>query len=129
MIRRTRYYLSLRRRLKSKSMGRFSLRLAVVLLAIAAVAQQSQKNTDPVQDADAPVANPGRPTVSTPATLTPTGYFQFESGVLSAWKSPQFSSQTSANEVIKFAVCRRLEFLAGIEPVAHSVLGGPSSND
>ena len=31
---------------------------------------------------DAPVANPARPTVSTPATLTPVGYLQFETGIL-----------------------------------------------
>ncbi len=112
-------------------MGRYSLTLAeIVLLATAALAQQSPKATDQsVQDADAPVANPGRPTVSTPATLTPAGYFQFESGVLNAWTSPEFSSQTSVNEVIKFAVCRKIELLAGVEPVAHSVLGGTSSND
>ena len=102
----------------------------MVLLAVAASAQQSPKATDQsVQNPDAPVANPGRPTVSTPATLTPAGYFQFESGVLSAWTSPEFSSQTSANEVIKFVVCRRIELLAGVEPVAHSVAGGSSSND
>lgn len=101
----------------------------IVLLAVAAGAQQSPKATDQQQEPDAPVANPGRPTVSTPATLTPSGYFQFESGVLSAWTSPEFSSQTSANEVIKFAVCRRIELLAGVEPVAHSVLGATSSND
>jgi hypothetical protein len=29
-------------------------------------------------------ANPGRPTVSTPATLTPPGYLQFETGSLGA---------------------------------------------
>ena len=111
-------------------MRRLSLTLAeIVLLAVAAGAQQSPKATDPVQEPDAPVANPGRPTISTPATLTPSGYFQFESGVLSAWTSPQFSSQTSANEVIKFAVCRRIELLAGLEPVAHSVAGGSSSDD
>ena len=32
------------------------------------------------QEEDQPEANPGRPTVSTPATLTPVGYLQFESG-------------------------------------------------
>lgn len=102
----------------------------VVLLAIAAIAQQSPKARDQsVQDPDAPVANPGRPTVSTPATLTPTGYFQFESGVLSAWTSPEFSSQTSANEVIKFAFCPRIELLAGVEPVAHSVVDSTTGND
>jgi hypothetical protein len=112
-------------------MRRYLLTLAeIVLLAIAALAQQSRKATDQsLPDPDAPAANPGRPTISTPATLTPGGYFQFESGVLSAWMSPEFSSQLSANEVIKFAVCRRIELLAGAEPIAHSVVGGSSRND
>lgn len=112
-------------------MRRISLTLAeIVVLAVATGAQQSPKATDQsAQEPEAPVANPGRPTVSTPATLTPSGYFQFETGMLSAWTSPQFSSQTSANEVIKFAVCRRVELLAEVEPVAHSVAGGLSSND
>ena len=69
---------------------------------------------------DGPVANPGRPTVSTPATLTPVGYLQFETGILAAWHSPEFDSQTSINEVIKFAVSRRIEFLAASEPFVHS---------
>ena len=64
-----------------------------------------------------PVANPGRPTVSTPATLTPVGYLQFETGILAAWHSPEFSSQASINEVIKFAVSRRVQFLAASEPL------------
>jgi hypothetical protein len=29
-------------------------------------------------------ANPGRPTIATPAALTPSGYLQFETGVLGA---------------------------------------------
>jgi hypothetical protein len=65
-------------------------------------------------------ANPGRPTISTPATLTPPGYFQFESGELSAWNSPEFSSQSSLNEVVKFSVSHRIELLAGFGPYAHS---------
>ncbi|HEY1803663.1 MAG TPA: hypothetical protein VGG45_04215 [Terracidiphilus sp.] len=72
------------------------------------------------QAEDSIVANPGRPTVSTPATLTPPGYLQFETGVMAAWHSPEFSSQTSFGEVIKFAVSRRLEFLAASEPFVHS---------
>jgi hypothetical protein len=114
-----------------KLMRRLSLTLAeIVLLTVVAGAQQSPKTTDQsVPDPDAPAANPGRPTVSTPATLTPAGYFQFESGVLRAGNSPEFSSQTSANEVIKFAACRRIELLAGAEPIAHSVVGGSSHND
>jgi hypothetical protein len=109
-------------------MPRYSLTFAqVILLAVAAAAQQSPKSAS--AEPDVPVANPGRPTVSTPATLTPSGYFQFESGVLSAWTSPEFSSQTSVNEVVKFAVSRRIELLAGVEPVAHSLSGRWSSND
>lgn len=81
------------------------------------------------QSLDAPSANPGRPTISTPATLTPPGYLQFETGVLSAWNSPSVASQTNLNEVVKFALTRRLEFLAGFEPVAHSRINSVSSND
>ena len=41
-------------------------------------------------ESDDAEANPGRPTVSTPATLTPVGYLQFETGVLAASHSPEF---------------------------------------
>ncbi len=69
---------------------------------------------------DEPVANPGRPTVATPATLTPVGYFQFETGVLAAWQSPEFSSQESINEVMKFSVSRWIQLLAEASPYVHS---------
>jgi hypothetical protein len=100
-------------------------------LALCAVAQQTTGDSgdEAATESDALVANPGRPTVSTPATLTPVGYLQFETGVLSAWTSPEVSSQTNLNEVVKFAVLPRIEFLAGFEPVAHSRLGRVSSND
>jgi len=78
--------------------------------------------------ADVPTANPGRPTVATPATLTPVGYVQFETGFLSAWESPEFSSQSSFNEVIKFSVSRWIELLATAEPFAHSNAAGQPSN-
>lgn len=78
--------------------------------------------------ADAPVANPARPTVSTPATLSPPGYFQFESGMLAAWDSPGVSQQTSINEVIKFSVSRWIEFLAVSQPFGHTPDAGNSSN-
>lgn len=68
---------------------------------------------------DEPEANPGRPTVSTPATLTPVGYLQFETGFLPAYDSPEFSSRYSLNEVVKLAVAPRLEFLLAAEPIAH----------
>jgi hypothetical protein len=105
------------------------LAAAVAVLTNPLSAQQSPKSQDDSAQPDAPVINPGRPTVSTPATLTPVGYFQFESGVFGAWTSPGLSSQTSINEVVKFAVSRRIELLVGSEPFAHSLTAGPSSND
>jgi hypothetical protein len=48
----------------------------------------AQTVTDP-----GPEANPARPTVSTPATLTPAGYLQFESGILNAATSPEFNAR------------------------------------
>ena len=74
-------------------------------------------------------ANPGRPTVSTPATLTPTGYLQFETGTLSANHSAEFSSQFSLNEVIKLSLTPRLEFVASSGPVAHSTADAMSRNN
>ena len=74
-------------------------------------------------------ANPGRPTVSTPATLTPVGYLQFETGVLGAEHSPDLPNQISFNEVIKFSPSKRLELLLQSQPFAHSDLGPFNSND
>src|ERR1700676_4021575 len=64
-----------------------------------------------------PDAHPGRPTVSTPATLTPVGYLQFETGALGAEHSPEFSSFFGFNETIKLAVAPRLEFLVSGQPI------------
>jgi hypothetical protein len=75
-----------------------------------------------------PSANPGRPTVSTPATLTPVGYLQFETGVLGASHSPEFSSRISPNEMMKLSVAPRLELLAGGEPVSHFDASGHTAN-
>lgn len=80
------------------------------------------------QSDDEPAANPGRPTVSTPATLTPVGYLQFESGFTGAHNSPEFSSRYSFNEVLKLSVARRLELLASAEPVAHFAADGTTAN-
>ena len=51
-------------------------------------------------------------TVSTQATLTPVGYLQFETGVLGANHSPEFSSRYGFNEVVKLSVAPRLELMA-----------------
>jgi len=68
-------------------------------------------------------ANPGRPTVSTPATLTPVGYVQVEAGVLGAEKSSEFSNRTGIETVIKLSLTRRLELLVQTEPMVFSDLG------
>jgi hypothetical protein len=74
-------------------------------------------------------ANPGRPTVSTPATLTPVGYLQFETGVLGAEHSPDLPNQVSFNEVVKFSPTPRLELLLQSQPFARSDLGAFRTND
>src|SRR5215475_10233628 len=68
-------------------------------------------------------ANPGRPTVSTPATLTPVGYLQFESGLLGAQASGEFANRTSILEVVKLTVAQRLEFLVQTEPLVQADIG------
>ena len=103
----------------AKAMMRRCCILFCLWLSVAASAQQPP---------DDPSANPGRPTVSTPATLTPVGYLQFETGYLYANHSPEFSSQSSFNEVVKLAVARRLQLLVGAGPFAHSVVDGQSGN-
>jgi hypothetical protein len=99
------------------------LLLSLMAVAISTAAQDAPATPiAPAQASqpDEPEANPGRPTVSTPATLTPVGYFQFETGYLGAWHSPEFSSQPSLNEVVKFSVTPRIQFLAADEPFAYS---------
>ena len=67
-----------------------------------------------------PEPNPGRPTVATPATLTPVGYFQFETGGVAGWQSPEFSSRQGLNEAIKLTVHKRLQLIVLMEPIAHA---------
>jgi hypothetical protein len=85
--------------------------LCVLLLVIAGSAI--------AQDAD-PEANPARPTVSTPATLTPIGYLQFETGSLGAITSPEFGTRIGINQVTKLTVLPRLELFVQTEPYVHS---------
>lgn len=110
----------------------FSFLLLALFLAAAlvAAAQQQDPSSNPPPSAapDDAVANPARPTVSTPATLTPVGYFQFETGVLAAWNSPGVSSQQSLDEVIKFSLSHWLELLASSTPYAHSSAPGQPVN-
>src|ERR1035441_9336973 len=93
-----------------------SRNLTACLLLLCAFAPSSTAQS---ATPDEPEANPGRPTVSNPATLTPVGYLQFETGVLGATDSPEFSTRYEWNEVIKLAVSRRLEFVESSEPLVH----------
>jgi len=79
------------------------------------------------QGAEEPEANPGRPTLSTPATLTPADYLQFETGFLGASHSPELFSRYSLHEGTKFSVGSRLELLASGEPIAHYTRSGTSA--
>jgi hypothetical protein len=103
----------------------FLLSLIGAVLTLLSCAQRTAAQSDPPDD---PEANPGRPTVSTPATLTPVGYLQFETGMLGASDSPEFSSRVGFDEVIKLSVAPRLELLAAAEPIAHYTSDGTTSN-
>jgi len=95
--------------------------------SMCAIAQQTSE-TPEANPPGIPASNPGRPTVATPATLTPVGYLQFETGVLTAQHSPELVSQTSFNEVIKYSVSRWIELLAAAQPYAHTNPANPPAN-
>jgi hypothetical protein len=71
-----------------------------------------------------PDANPARPTVSTPARLTPVGYVQLENGGLYAQDSPEFSTRNSFQQVTKLTLHPRLELILQSEPIVRSQAGG-----
>jgi hypothetical protein len=75
-----------------------------------------------------PEANPARPTVSTPATLTPAGYLQFENGGLYAAESPEFSKRLGIEQVTKLSIDNRVQLVALFEPFTHSTGGAVSGN-
>jgi hypothetical protein len=102
---------------------RFILAASLLYLNLALQTTAAQSVVD-----DEPEANPGRPTVSTPATITPVGYLQFETGFVPAYQSPEFSSRYSLSEAIKLAITPRLEFLVTGEPVAHFTAEGTTAN-
>jgi hypothetical protein len=94
-------------------MNRKPLRSGALLLLVLPLAAQT--GTDAI-----PEANPARPTVSTPATLTPVGYLQFETGSLGAVTSPEFGTRIGINQVTKLTVLPRLELFVQTEPYVHS---------
>jgi hypothetical protein len=92
---------------------------AITLIIVAAVlVTLSEAQSAPI---DVPEANPGRPTISTPATLTPVGYLQFETGLLLAQASLEFSSRIGLNETIKLAITHHFEFLLEDEPLTYAI--------
>jgi len=101
-------------------------RVKRVLLALTAIFSLAsiQFATGQQQADETPACNPARPTVATPATLTPVGYLQFENGGLYASDSSEFATQSSINQVTKLAVNSRLQLLLLSEPFAHSNLAG-----
>lgn len=106
--------------LPSGRLFRTCIACAVLALAFALAPAADGQSAD-----DIPEANPGRPTVSTPATLTPVGYLQFENGALYASDSPGLAAQFSLSQVTKLAVASRLQLLTSGEPYAHSSGDGP----
>jgi hypothetical protein len=110
----------------------FLAMLVTVVAARPAICQSSENaprpDAQPVEQEDEPEANPARPTVSNPATLTPVGYLQFETGTLGATNSPEFSTRYEFNEVVKLAVSRRLEFIESSEPAVHYTVNGLAAN-
>ena len=105
----------------------WKLRLVLIalLLYTAVTPRLLSAQTEIVEE---PEANPGRPTVSTPATVTPVGYLQFETGFTSAFHSPEFSSRYSLNEVIKLAVVPRLQLIVAADPIVHFTSEGSKGN-
>ncbi|MGB9409331.1 MAG: hypothetical protein WCA89_17490 [Terracidiphilus sp.] len=95
------------------------MRALSALLAISSLLAASFAFAQEPADAT-PECNPARPTIATPATLTPVGYLQFENGGQYASGSQEFATQSSANQVTKLTVHPRLQFLVLSEPFARS---------
>jgi hypothetical protein len=91
---------------------------AAALLFVARIGAQSSA-------LETPEANPGRPTVSTPATLTPVGYLQFENGGLYAETSPEFTTLFGINQVTKLTVASRLQLPAMLSRAVVLVRSSP----
>jgi hypothetical protein len=113
------------RRIASARRGGLLRRVLCCVSLLAACVSSSAAQSEP---SEAPEANPGRPTVSTPATLTPVGYLQFETGALGASDSPEFSTRFGFNQVVKLTVAPRFELVAAAEPIDHYNAKGVTAN-
>lgn len=96
---------------------------------VSVVAQQSPSPANSDSVTKLVEANPGRPTVSTPATLTPVGYLQLETGVLGAEKSGEFANRTGIEAVVKLSITRRFELITQTEPMVFSDLGNRTDRE
>lgn len=80
-----------------------------------------------------PAAVPARPTVTNPAHIPPTGYLQFEQGIVEAADSPgqpAVDRQFSIVQTTKLALNHHLMIQAADQPFAHtSFAPGSPSND
>ncbi len=73
-----------------------------------------------------PQAYPGRPTVSSPALIPPTGYLQFEQGFVRADASPEgVSAQSSISQTTKIALTTRLMVQFISQPYTWNVIDSP----
>jgi len=102
------------------------MRAGLAALVFACVARAAFAQTVSPPQPEEPAANPGRPTIATPATLTPVGYVQLENGILVGHKSEEFKTLFNINQVTKLAVHPRLEFIGQFQPVAWSEGEGAS---
>jgi hypothetical protein len=100
--------------------AKITKRMRIVVIFLMVFLGLAQAGSAQNEKADEVEANPARPTVSTPATITPPGYLQFETGMLAARHSPEFSSQQGLNEVVKLSFSPRLELFADTGPFVHS---------
>lgn len=96
---------------------------------VSVIAQQSPSPANSDSVTKLVEANPGRPTVSTPATLTPVGYLQLETGVLGAEKSGEFANRTGIEAVAKLSITRRFELITQTEPMVFSDLGNRTDRE
>ncbi len=103
-----------------------SVLLATMLVVSALPVALGQAASDAAVNAP-PNANPGRPTVTSPATLPPVGYLQFEQGYLGSLNSPNTASQYGANQTTRLAVHPHLVFAVTSQPFAASVANGAAN--
>lgn len=84
-----------------------------------------------LSQSELPPSNPGRPTVATPATLTPVGYLQFEDGAQYSTGTPGMTAQLGFSQISKLTVTPRLQLINGWSPYAFSSAtpDGPASQE